>query len=125
MENYKIYLVSFSDSNRYILKGDEDKTKAKLVEIERSLDEYLSKKFPDETFAYYTSPKVVEISEEIANHQFKGCLPLDDKAIAEIKKELVNEIQDMKSNKEISKNAPFSDVDAQDADIPASVASIL
>lgn len=120
----KIYIVSFSDSNKYLLEDSKAVADSKLVAIEKELNDYLAKEFPEDTFAYYTSPKVVEISEDQKDN-FKGYAKLDEGAVEIIKKELADEIKNLNANKRMDLNAPFADVDAQDADVPESLAKVL
>lgn len=125
MENNKILVVSFSDSKKYLMKESAEREKSRLAEIENILNLFLTKEFPEDTFAYYTTPKVEEINEELAATEFAGYPLLDDKAIEEIKSELEQEIKDRDADEMLDSNAPYSDVDADVADIPASVDRIL
>lgn len=125
MENKRIYIVSFSDSRQYIIREDADAEKSRLVEIENMLNNFLSKKFPEDSFAYYTTPKVVEINEELASTEYSGYPELDDKAVEEIKKELEIEIKDMRSNARLDSDAPFADVDPEAAGFPAGVDKLM
>lgn len=124
MENTKIYIVSFSDSNKYLLKDSQAEADSRMVAIEKELNEFLAEKFPEDTFAYYTTPKVVEISPD-REAEFKGYEMLDAQAVEAIKKELVDEIRNMNANKKMDLNAPFADVNAAAADVPESLAKVL
>lgn len=121
MEDKKIYVVSFSDSRKYIMRDSAEREKSRLEEIENILNEFLGGKFPEETFAYYTTPKVEEINENLASTEFAGYPLLDESAVEEIKKELEQELKDRDADVLLDSNAPYSDVDAEAAGIPESV----
>ena len=125
MENNKIFVVSFSDSKKYLMKESAEREKSRLTEIENILNVFLTKEFPEDTFAYYTTPRVEEINEVIAADEYAGYPLLDDKAIEEIKKELEQEIKNRDADQKMDSDAPYSDVDAEAADIPESVDKIL
>lgn len=125
MESKGIYVVSFSDSKKYILKESPEKERIRLEEIENILNKFLTGEFPEETFAYYTTPKVEEINESIAATEFAGYPVLDDNAVEEIKRELEQEIKDRDADRVLDSNAPYSDVDAEAAGIPESVDQII
>ena len=81
---------------------------APFAKIEAELNDYLKTQFPDETFAYYTSPKVTEIDWSHRD-QYASYPELDAAAIESIKKILANEVRDMNSNHVLNDNAPFAD----------------
>ena len=56
MDAKKLYLVAFSDSKQYTLYADKAEELNVLANIEKELNEYLKTLFPDETFAYFTTP---------------------------------------------------------------------
>lgn len=114
MENNKhIYIVSFGDSKEYKLEyeGAESnaENEASLIKLENYLNAFLKEKFPNGSFAYYTTPKITEIAPEHMS-QFESYPPLDDEAVEEIKKVLVREVKVMNSDKELNSNALWSDV---------------
>ncbi len=118
MENTnRLFIVSFGDSRKYRMEYTDAKDpysldhSAPFTEIEAELNEYLKSQFPDESFAYYTSPKVTEVSWEHRD-QYMNYPVLDDKAIADIKKVLVKEVKDMNDNRELNSDAPWNDVPA-------------
>ena len=121
MEDKKIYVVSFSDSRKYIMRDSAEREKSRLAEIENTLNSFLGKEFPEETFAYYTTPKVEEINEDIASTEYAGYPLLDARAVEEIKKELEQELKDRDADRVLDSDAPYSDVDAVAAGIPESV----
>ena len=115
MENTnRLFIVSFGDSRQYRMEYADARDPRALVhsapfaEIENELNSYLKGKFPDETFAYYTSPKVTEVDWSHRD-QYASYPVLDQKAIEDIKKLLVKEIEDMNANRELNDNAPFAD----------------
>lgn len=105
--NKHLYIVTFGDSRQYRLFFDK-KEDTPLIRMENELNSYLKERFPDDTFAYYTTPKIVEISPEHAS-QFEQYPMLDAAAIDDIKKVLVEEIEDMRSEKVLNSNAPYAD----------------
>lgn len=115
MENNKhIYIVSFGDSKEYRLEFDNDSPNgdsqdSSLVNLENELNAYLKEKFPNETFAYYTTPKVLDVAPE-KNAEFESYPLLDNQAVEEIKEVLIREIKVMNSDKELNANAQWSDV---------------
>lgn len=111
MENTrKFYIVSFGDSQQYRLTveidpEDENAHESKLINLEKELNAYLKQRFPEDTFAYFTTPKVTEISADHED-QYASYPLLDNKAMDAIKKVLVREVQVMESEKELDRNAP-------------------
>lgn len=113
----KLYLVSFGNSDKYLLRDGAAGKESELTKIEGELNAFLRSKFPDETFAYFTTPKVDEISAAHAD-EYAGYPVLDDKAIEAIKAVLDREVQDMEANKILNDNSPFANVNPAAADIP-------
>lgn len=118
MESKKrLYIVSFGDSRKYRLPFEEkrydDNThhsdNSPLTEIEQELNAYLRKRFPDDTFAYYTSPKVSEV-DYTHSDRYSDYPLLDASAIEEIKEELAREIEDMEANRRLNSDAPYSNI---------------
>lgn len=109
MESKKYYVVSFSDSKQYILIADKKEGMNKLTNIENELNSYLKSLFPDETFAYYTTPKVTEISEAHAS-QYKDYPVLDSQALTDIKDELKREITIRQDTQELNSDCPENSV---------------
>ncbi len=109
----RLFIVSFGDSRQYRMEYADARDPHALVhsapftEIENELNSYLKEKFPDETFAYYTSPKVTEV-EWSHRDQYESYPVLDAKAIDDIKKLLVKEIEDMNDNRVLNDNAPYA-----------------
>lgn len=113
----KIYLISFGNSNQYVVRDTEAGEKSRLMKIESELNEYLREKFPDETFSYFTSPRVEELGDNGAEALEKYDA-LDDKAIENIKKVLSVEVENMAANKKLDSDAPFANVNPAAADLP-------
>ncbi|MDE5902721.1 MAG: hypothetical protein K2O78_03480 [Muribaculaceae bacterium] len=112
----KIYLVSFGNSEKYLLRDNEAGEKSILTRLEAELNSYLRSRFPDETFAYYTTPRVDEVpASEIG--KYIGYPELDAQAVAGIKEVLAREVEDMQSTSEINDNAPYANVNPAAADI--------
>lgn len=111
----KRYLVSFGNSSQYILHDTSTGKDSLLTRIEGELNDYLREKFPDEAFAYFTSPKVKEI---LNPSDYEGYAPLDDKAVADIKRVLDREIENLESQTSLDADAPFANVNPAAADIP-------
>ena len=98
MKKTRTYIVSFSDSRRYLLKDGEKDASKRLVEIEKYLDSFLAEKFPEDTFAYFTNPKVVEVGADLMDF-YAGYPLLDRSAVEDIKTELAVEIMDLNSHR--------------------------
>lgn len=113
----KIYLVRFGNSDLYLLRDTEAGEKSYLTRIEAELNAFLRKKFQNENFAYYTHPRVDEVSPMDAA-KYENLPPLDEKAMASIKEVLAREVTDMQDTKELNSDAPFSNVNPAAADIP-------
>lgn len=116
MENTKLYIVSFGNSKQYLLKDTKSGEKSALAKIEKNLNDYLREQFPDDSFTYYTSPKVSEVDPSHES-EYRSYQKLDDNAISAIKSALVREVRDMNSTKELNEDAPYSNVNPAAADI--------
>ncbi len=115
--NEKLYLVSFGNSDKYLLRDGATGEASTLAKVEGELNAFLRSKFPDDTFAYFTTPRVVEIAPEHAA-DYASYPALDDKAVDAIKKVLEREVEDMEANRQINDDAPFANVNPAAADIP-------
>lgn len=113
----RLFIVSFGDSRKYRMEYTDENNpyslehSAPFTEIESELNAYLKSQFPDESFAYFTSPKVTEVSWEHRDKYLEYPV-LDAAAIEDIKKVLVEEVKDMNSNKALNADAPWNDVPA-------------
>lgn len=113
----KLYLISFGSSDKYVLRDTEVGEKSSMTQIEAELNAFLRKHFPNETFTYYTTPRVEEISQADES-EYASYRALDSQAIEEIKKVLVEEVKNMEANSELNDDAPFANVNPAAADIP-------
>lgn len=109
MDAKKLYLVAFSDSKQYILYADKAEELNVLATIERELNVYLKSLFPDETFAYYTTPRVTEISDAHAG-RYVDYPRLDENALEQIKCELKREVKIREDLETINSDAPQSNI---------------
>lgn len=115
MENKKhLYIVTFGDSDSYRLYIPEDTPEgavrdAKVLDIEKELNDFLKDKFQDSAFTYFTTPRVREIdfSDEYEYAQYPQ---LDENAVAELKRKLATEVEVMEAEKELDRNAPFDKI---------------
>ncbi|MBD5268872.1 MAG: hypothetical protein HDS45_04665 [Bacteroides sp.] len=114
MNTEKLYLVSFGDSKKYILRDTSSGKDSKLATIESELNSFLKEKFPNASFTYYTSPHVSDI-ENAADYQ--GYPELDSAALESIKKVLTREVENMEEQSKLDLNAPYSNVNPAAADI--------
>lgn len=110
-DNVRLYIISFGDSRKYRLFYDPQTGNAKsallpFVEYENELNDYLSKQFPGETFAYYTTPRITEVEADHAD-RYASYPEFDSRAMDEVKKELVKEIKVMNDNRERNSNDPW------------------
>ncbi|MCM1005438.1 MAG: hypothetical protein NC402_04000 [Prevotella sp.] len=105
----RMFIISFGDSRKYRVIIDNSGNKdalAPIVKTENELNAFLAKEFPGDTFAYYTTPRITEVNAE---HEAKYAqYPVfDDKAVADVKKELVREIEVMNSDRRLNSNDPW------------------
>lgn len=113
----KTYLISFGNSDKYVLRDTETGEKSALTRIESELNAYLRERFPDETFAYFTTPRVDEISSE-DTAGYEEYPRLDKKAIDSIKVVLDREVMNMEANTLMDRNALYADVNPAAVDLP-------
>lgn len=102
----RLYIISFGDSRSYLLPVREGEDR--FAHLEKELNDYLGVKFPAETFAYYTTPRLMEIEPEHAE-DYAAYPLLDDRAMEEIKRVLLREIEVMHEDRELNSNAPWAD----------------
>lgn len=117
MEDKKrYYLVSFGNSRIYRLEynvedGEHHRSHEPFAKVEKELNDYLKREFPDGTFTYFTSPKVTEITKDEDEHKYHGYPELDAKALDDLKNLLKREVEDMEAVKKSNSNAAFSTID--------------
>lgn len=112
----KYYLVSFGNSRVYRLEynvedGEHHRSHDPFARIEKELNDYLKREFPDTPYTYFSAPKVTEITRNEDEYKYHGYPELDAKAVEDIKHVLKREIEDMEAVKESNSNAAFSTVD--------------
>lgn len=113
----KLYIVSFGDSDKYRMLFTEQPSAdglhhsgmTPLAEIERKLNDYLTEKFSEGNYAYYTSPRVTEIEWEHRD-QYEDYPMLDEEAVKVIEDVLALEVKVMLDNEELNQDAPYSNV---------------
>ncbi len=101
----KLYIVSFGDSEKYRLtvrEGEADPLQA----VEKELDTYLRDKFPGDSFAYFTSPKVTEVAWEHRD-RYESYPKLNEKAVEAIKVVLAKEVKDRNDMQQLNSDAPY------------------
>ena len=104
-----MYIISFGDSKKYKILVDNNENEnalAPIVETENELNRFLAREFPNDTFAYYTTPRITEISPE-QEAKYASYPAFDDKAVADVKKELVREIEVMNADHRLDSNDPW------------------
>ncbi|MDE5774526.1 MAG: hypothetical protein K2H86_08745 [Muribaculaceae bacterium] len=105
----KLYIVSFGHSDSYTLMDTEEGAKATLARVESELNKYLTGLYPENTFAYYTTPRITEVDPAHAD-RYAGYAPLDESAVARIEKVLSEEVANMNDQAQLDSDAPFSNV---------------
>ena len=113
----KAYIVSFGNSDKYLLRENRSDRKSSLLMIENELNAFLKHRFPSDTFAYFTSPKAIEIDAKHID-RYLSYPRLDSKAIDSIKATLVKEVEDMEANKRLNSDAPYSDINPTAVGVP-------
>ncbi|MCM1320081.1 MAG: hypothetical protein NC217_06825 [Muribaculaceae bacterium] len=105
----RMFIISFGDSKKYRIIVDNDDNEhalAPVVKTENELNRFLAREFPNDTFAYYTTPRITEVNPE-HEAEYASYPKFDDKAVADVKKELVREIQVMNSDRRLNSNDPW------------------
>lgn len=113
MEKKRLYIVSFGDSREYRYEYESDSQTGALVHsdpfaaIEKELNDYLSERFPGETFAFFTSPRATEVDP---SHEslLAAYPPLDAKAVDELKAQLAREVEQRAAVERDNSNVPSS-----------------
>lgn len=116
MENIRTYIVSFSDSRKYLVRDTPVDASRRIDAVKRSLSDYLCRKFPENAMTPYTTPDVVEVGLD-KEEEYENYAEFDATAVESIRKELEDEIMNLNANREMDLNAPFADVDAQAAEV--------
>lgn len=108
-DKIRMFIISFGDSRKYkvtVKAKDHEGALAPFVRTEKELNRFLSDKFPGETFAYYTTPRITEVNPEHAD-RYESYPEFDDKAVDEVKEVLVREVMVMNDNSERNANDPW------------------
>lgn len=105
----KAYIVSFGNSDKYLLYDDRRTEESYLLKIENELNKFLHDKFPNDTFAYFTSPRAVEIDIKHVG-KYSSYPKLDREAVNNIKEVLVKEVEELEANRRLNSDAPYSKV---------------
>lgn len=113
----RYYIVSFGNSNKYILHDSAPYKNSMLARVEAELNRFLRNRFPDEAFAYFTSPRVDEVNPK-TDDTITEYPPLDSSAMEKIKKVLEVEVENMEANDRLDSNAPYANINPYAADLP-------
>lgn len=114
MENMeKTFIISFGNSSKYKMRYDgsaeELADSHRMKDIKSRLVDYIKDKVAFGSYAErYATPEIKEIYPD-EEKKYEGYPTLDEDAISDIKRHLLREVENMKSQKELSKNAPFGD----------------
>ncbi len=82
---------------------------AYLDKIEAELTAALTTRFPENTFAYYPTPRITEVDPDHSS-EYAGYPTLDEKAVEAIRKVLETEVQNMNDQNQLDSDAPFANV---------------
>lgn len=112
--NRRIYLVSFGNSAEYRVDfsgtKEELETSPKLKELEASLAEYIRSKLPVcSRIKRLVTPEVREVEAGDAG-KYSDYPELDEKAADALKDVVLTEALNYQDQKELDRNAPFSDI---------------
>lgn len=114
MEKKKLYIVSFGDSDKYLMEynvpdGATDLVKPNPFEkIEKRLTDFLHRAVPEaEDITYFTSPRATEVA---ASHRsrYSAYPPLDEDAVVHIEKVLLREVRDRLAVRQENLDAPYA-----------------
>lgn len=106
----RMFIVSFGNGREYKVTyepaTDGPAVLSPFVSLEKELNDYLARRFPGETFAYYTTPRVTEV--DVRHEASYADYPTFDRAAVEdVKRELTREIEVMNSDREQNDNDPW------------------
>lgn len=104
----RMFIISFGDSRKYKVIVDaagRESALAPFVRTEKELNSFLAHEFPGETFAYYTTPRLTEVNPAHAD-RYASYPDFDDKAVAEVKAELMREVKVMNENRKLDADDP-------------------
>lgn len=108
-----LYIVSFGDSRQYRMRFDGDEKallQSPLIkEIEKKSVDYIKSKESQGSHACRFATPTVEAVASGDEGKYSDLPVLDAAAIPEIEKILFTEVEDMRSLRELNRNAPFDD----------------
>lgn len=108
----RIFIVSFGNSRQYKVtfeprnREETDRGLAQMAHYEKELNDYLAKKFPGDTFAYYTTPRITEVSVD-NEAKYEDYPTFDERAVEEVKHLLEREIEVMNDDRMLNSNDPW------------------
>ncbi len=111
----KTYIISFGDSEKYkiVLDNTEDgmplRSSGILERIEKEVKDFLDKKFPGEPHAYLSTPKIVQVSEDM-KAEVEGYPEFSESDLEAIKTVLQREMEVMMANDKLDADARYSDI---------------
>lgn len=109
----RTYLIQFCDSARY--RFDYPGTKEELLkssEIENfvgRLIDYVKKNFVGDYYKLYVTPGIIEVNGE--ESRFNDYAQFSTAVLDEVEQAVKVEIENMRSQKELDSNAPYSDIE--------------
>lgn len=112
-----LYIVSFGDSRQYRYEfisrqqADPVKKEDPFQPFEKELNDYLSEKFPGQTFAFFTTPRAIEVDPSHES-RFASYPELNAAAMTDIKRILSEEIRERAALNVQDSNLPSSDFDS-------------
>lgn len=102
-ERPALYLLSFGESRRYRYLVTAREGMERLVRCERDLNEFLRSRFPGESFAYYTTPRLERIDPD-REMEYADYEEFDSSHLEAIEEELLREVDVMHCNRELNSN---------------------
>lgn len=112
MEKKNAFIVSFGDSDKFRAEFDGTKdqfeSSPEFVALVGKVAGYVKSHFPGDDYKRYITPQVMEVDAD--DVRFAGFPKFDDAVASEIEKTLSVEIENMRSQKELDSNAPYSDI---------------
>lgn len=110
----RLFIVSFGNSREYRLEVSNSGDSVSLLhrdpleKVEAEIKEYMAARFPGQSLAYFENAKATEVNPD--DTRYAGYPVLDDKAIGEIEKELVTEVEVRGDDRELNSDAPYSTI---------------
>lgn len=99
----RLFIISFGDSRKYRVEINAGETRTPFADYEKELNDYLNAQFPDEPFAYFTTPRITEV--EYAHKPDYAAYPeMSRAAMDDIKHELLREVRVMNATRRLDSN---------------------